>query len=133
MMGGWSNGQAYTGTMPFGRGPLYGTMMLPGGVHEQVWAAVAQELGLTYDQFQQELATKTLTQLAQEKGVSLDAIKNTARTAWANGINQLVEQGKLTREQADWMIQRMDTAGWPMLNGEQGRGFDPCWDNVDKF
>jgi hypothetical protein len=81
MMRGYGYGEPFTGTVPFGRGPmlgqggqgspLYGTMMLPGGVHEQVWTAVAQELGLNYDQLQTELKTKTLAQLAQEKDVTL--------------------------------------------------------------
>ena len=137
MMGNWSNSQAYTGTMPFGRGgmmrdyagrgaqgaPLYGTMMLPGGVHEQVWTAVAQELGLTYDQLQQELATKTLTQLAQEKNVAIEELQSAYKAAHKTALDQLVADGKLTREQADAMIQRMEAAGWPMLDGQcQG----PC-------
>jgi hypothetical protein len=131
----WGNGQAYTGTMPFGRGgaqgaPLYGTMMLPGGVHEQVWTAVAKELGLTYDQLQKELATKTLTQLAQEKNVAIERLQNVYKAAHKTALDELVADGKLTREQADAMIQRMEAAGWPMLDG-QGRGFGPCHDLDD--
>lgn len=135
-----SYGQPFTGTMPFGRGPMMGggqpytgtlpfgpgLMMAPGGVHEQMWTAVAQQLGLTYDQLQTELRTKTLAQLAQEKNVSLDTLKGIARTAWTNGVNQLVQQGKLTREQADWMIQRMDAMGWPMFGNAQGLGPGGC-------
>ncbi len=135
-----SYSQPFTGTMPFGRGPMMGggqlytgtlplgpgLMMTPGSVHEQMWTAVAQQLGLTYDQLQTELGTKTLAQLAQEKNVSLDALKNVAKTAWTNAINQLVQQGKLTREQADWMIQRMDAMGWPMFGNAQGWGPDGC-------
>jgi hypothetical protein len=121
MMGGWGSGQPFTGTLPFGPG----LMMAPGGVHEQVWTAIAKELGLTYDQLQAELKTKTLVQLTQEKGVSLDTLKNVAKTAWTDGINQLVQQGKLTREQADWMLQRMDATGWPMFGGGQGFGPGP--------
>ena len=71
---GWMHDEAYTGTVPYGRGPMmggpgynrpftgtvppgpmYGAMMEPDGVHEQVWTAIAQELGLTYDQLQTEL------------------------------------------------------------------------------
>ena len=137
-MRGWMHSEAYTGTMPYGRGgmmgreyagggaqgaPLYGTMMLPGGVHEQVWTAVAQELGLTYDRLQEELATKTLTQLAQEKNVAIERLQNVYKAAHKTALDQLVADGKLTREQADAMIQRMEAAGWPMLDGQcQG----PC-------
>ena len=120
--GTWGNGQPYTGTLPYGRGgmlgaPLYGAMMLPGGVHEQVWTAVAQELGLTYDQLQQELATKTLAQLAQEKNVTLERLQDVYEAAHKTALDQLVAEGKLTREQADAMIQRMEAAGWPMFDG----------------
>ncbi len=44
MMQGWGYGQPFTSTVPFGPG----VMMAPGGVHEQVWTAVAKELDLTY-------------------------------------------------------------------------------------
>jgi hypothetical protein len=140
MVRGWMHSQTYTGTVPFGRGPmlgqggqggpLYGTMMLPGGVHEQVWTAVAQELGLTYDQLQAKLKTKTLEQLAQEKNVTLDKLQQVYKTAHKAALDQLVQEGKLTREQADQMIQRMDAAGYPMLNGA-GRGTCPCCGDDD--
>jgi hypothetical protein len=122
------NNQAYTGTMPYGRGgaqgaPLYGTMMLPGGVHEQVLTAVAKELGLTYDQLEKELATKTLAQLAQEKNVAIEKLQSAYKAAHTAALDKLVADGKLTREQADAMIQRMDAAGWPMFDGQrQGPG-----------
>jgi hypothetical protein len=140
MTRGYGNSQPFTGTVPFGRGPmmgqggqggpLYGVMMLPGGVHEQVWTAVAKELGLTCDQLQTELKTKTLEQLAQEKNVTLEKLQEVYKTAHKAALDKLVEDGKLTREQADWMIQRMDAAGYPMLNG-QGRGWGPCHDDDD--
>jgi hypothetical protein len=141
MMGNY--GQAFTGTVPFGRGgmmrgwsynqpltdtapigPMAGAMMAPGGAHEQVWAAIAQELGMTYDQLQTELRTQTLAQLAESKGVKLDKLQEVAQAAHKAELNKLVEEGKLTREQADWMIQRMDTAGSPLFGQE--RGGEPC-------
>ena len=146
MMGGWGYGQAYTGTVPFGHGPmmrdwgygkpltgttLYGLGMMGawGGpmsdMHTEIWTAVAKELGLTSDQLQAELSTKTLEQLAQEKGVKLEKLQEAAQSAWKTEINELVESGKLTREQADWMIQRMDAADFGMMFG-QGRGLGPC-------
>jgi hypothetical protein len=140
MMREYGYGQPFSGTVPFGRspmmglggqgGPLYGAMMLPGGVHEQVWTAVAQELGLTYDQLQAELKTKTLEQLAQEKNIKIEKLQQVYKTAHKAALDQLVQEGKLTREQADWMIQRMDAAGYPMLNGA-GRGMGPCYDDDD--
>jgi hypothetical protein len=137
---GWMHSQAFTGTVPFGYGPmmgqggqpgnpLYGAMMLPDGVHEQVWTAVATELGLTYDQLQVELETKTLDQLAQEKNVKIETLQEAYKTAHTAALNKLVEDGQLTREQADWMIQRVDATGLPMFG--QGRGFGPCHDDDD--
>lgn len=115
-------GQTFTGTVP--PGPMYSVMMAPGGVHDQVWTAIAKELGLTYDQLQTELRAKTLAQLAEDKGIKLERLQEVAQAAWKAAINKLVEDGKLTREQADWMIQRMDAAGFPMLGQGWGRG--PC-------
>ena len=140
MMRGYGYTQPFTGTVPFGRGPmmgqggqpgnpLYGAMMLPDGMHEQVWTAVASELGLTYDQLQAELKTKTLDQLAQEKNVKIETLQEAYQTAHKAALSKLVEEGQLTREQADWMIQRMDAAGFPMFG--QGRGFGPCHDDDD--
>ena len=137
---GYGYGEPFTGTVPFERGPmmgqggqgspLYGTLLLPGGVHEQVWTAVAQELGLTYDRLQTELEAKTLAQLAQEKNVTLDKLQQVYKTAHKAALDQLVQEGKLTREQADQMIQRMDQAGYPMLNGAR-RGTCPCHNDDD--
>ena len=145
MMRGWGYGQAYTGTVPFGGpmmrgwgygGPITGTTPFGPGMmgawggpmsdmHTEIWAAVAKELGLTLDQLQAELSTKTLDQLAQEKGVTLQKLQEAAQSAWKTEINDLVESGQLTREQADWMIQHMNSVGFGMMFG-QGRGFGPC-------
>jgi len=122
---GWGSSQPFTGTALFGPD----AMMTPGGAHEQVWTAIAKELGLTFDQLQTELETKTLAQLAEAKGVNLEKLQEVAKTAHKAALNKLVEEGKLTREQADWMIQRMDTASFPMFG--QGRGFGPCHDLDD--
>jgi len=123
MMRGWGYGQPFSSTVPFGPG----AMMAPGGLHDQVWTAVAKELGLSYDQLQAELRTKTLEQLAQGKNVTLDQLQEVAQAAWKAGIDKLVEEGKLTREQADWMIQHMDSGGFPNF----GLGQGPCYGNDD--
>jgi hypothetical protein len=124
MMRGWGNGQPFTGTVPFGPGMMGGLGGPMSSMHIDIWTAVAKELDLTYDQLQAELRTKTLGQLAQEKNVTLDKLQEVARSAWKAEINELVEAGTLTRQQADWMIQHMDTAGFPMLG--LGPGLGPC-------
>jgi antitoxin component of RelBE/YafQ-DinJ toxin-antitoxin module len=125
MMHGWGYSQSVTGTVPFGRG----AMMAPDGVHEQVMTAVAKELGLTYDELQTALQTKTLAQIAEDEGVELEKLQQVAQDAWKAAIEKLVTEGKLTREQADRMLQRMDAAGFPMFG--QGRGLGPCFDDDD--
>ncbi len=119
----------FSGTMPYGGGmmnwnnhaQLHNAMTLAphcvwcsagvsaNGMHQQVMTAVAAKLGMTYDQLIAALQNgQTIAQLAEAKGVSLEVLQQTANTARTTAINALVEQGVLTREQADWMIDHMD-------------------------
>jgi len=68
-------------------------------------AAIAKTLGLT----QTELMTamregKTIAELAQEKGVSTDAIVNAIVAAEKERLDQAVADGKLTQAQADALL-----------------------------
>jgi hypothetical protein len=121
---GWEYGSPFTGTVPYGPGMMGAWGGPMSNMHVDIWTAVAKELGLTYDQLQAELSPRTLEQLAQDKGVKLEKLQEVAKSAWKAEINELVEAGTLTREQADWMIQRMDAAGFPMLG--LGRGLGLC-------
>jgi len=115
----WGMMHNYTGTMPF-----HGSMMAAGGMHEQVMTAVATRLGMTYDQLITALQNgQTIAQLADAKGVSLEALQQVANTARANALNQLVQQGVITREQADWMLDRMNDM--PMFDLGAGNGACP--------
>jgi hypothetical protein len=127
-----------SGTMPLGRGMMGGRGMMNGmmggnhaqmhgamaganGMHEQVWTAVAKKLGLTYAELNTALQKgQTVAQLAQAKGVSLDELKTVALNAMKASFADLVKQGVLTQEQADWMLDRMDDM--PMFNFDQGFG-----------
>jgi hypothetical protein len=112
MMGG-----TYTGTMP-----MHGAMMGANGMHEQVWTAIAAELDMTYEELNTAVQSgQTVAQLAQARGISLDVLKTAALNAMRISFADLVEQGVLTQEQADWMLDHMDDM--PMFNFEQG--FDP--------
>lgn len=119
MMGGYGT---YTGTMPFGgMQGMHGAMMGTNGMHEQVWTAVATKLGLTYAELNTATQNgQTVAQLAQAKGVSLDALKEVAEDAIRASFADLVKQGVMTQEQADWMADHMDDM--PMFNFEQGYG-----------
>jgi hypothetical protein len=91
------------------------------GMHEQAWTAVAKKLGLTYAELNTAVQNgQTVAQLAQAKGVSLDALKTAALEAMKASFAELVKQGTMTQQQADWMLDRMDDM--PMFNFDQGFG-----------
>ena len=80
------------------------------------WAnydAVAEALGLTPEQLFSELhAGKTLQEIATARGVDLqnvyDALKASQVEAQKAAIEQAVTDGKLTREQADWLLKGLE-------------------------
>ena len=91
--------------------------------------SVAEILGLSEDDLAAQLKDgKTLADLAEEAGVDLQTLKDAAdaecRAAAQEAIKQAVEQavehGKLTREQADWMLEGL-TAGYTQRGGFWGR------------
>ena len=91
------------------------------GMHEQVWTAVAKKLGLTYAELNTALQNgQTVAQLAQAKGISLEALKTAALDAMKTSFAELVKQGVMTQQQADWMLDHMDNM--PMFNFDQGFG-----------
>jgi hypothetical protein len=106
----------YTNTMP-----MRGAMMGANGIHEQVMTVVAQKLGLTYAELNTALQNgQTVAQLAQAKGVSLDALKTVALDAMKASFADLVKQGVMTQAQTDAMLDHMDDM--PLYNFEQGTG-----------
>ncbi|MGQ9584918.1 MAG: hypothetical protein ACUVXG_05905 [Anaerolineae bacterium] len=107
------------------------------------WAAydaAAEALGLTPEGLFSELhAGKTLAEIAEAQGVEMEAVQealNAARIeAQKQAIEQAVEDGRLTREQADWMLEGLDKGffaagkmrgfGFGFGGGRGGRMF--CW------
>lgn len=136
----------YSSTMPYGgmhgdmmggRGQMGGmmngnmsamhdAMMAEGGLHETVMTAIAAELAMTYDELTTALQTQTLAQIAEAKGVALDALQQVATAARNAELDKLVTAGTLTQEQADWMKSRMQampnfgTGNCPMHTGQSG-------------
>ena len=119
----------FSGTTQIGRrmmggqgmmgGGMHGAMMGANGMHEQVMTAVAAKLGMTYAELNTALQSRqTIAQLAQAKGVSLDALKTVALDAMKASFADLVKQGVMTQAQADAMLDHMDDM--PMFNFEQG-------------
>ncbi len=99
------------------------------GWHGGLWTmfdTVAEALGLTPDELFAEShdAGKSLTEIAEEQGVDLDSVYDAMKTnraeAMREAIQQSVEDGTLTQEQADWMLEGLDQGFFP---GGRGFGF----------
>ena len=96
--------------------------------------AIAKALNLTPAQlFEQWHSGKTLDQIATAQGVDLKAVQEAANAArlqgLKDGIAQAVKDGKMTQEQADWLLQGLDKGfmkgGFGFGHGMRGgmRGF----------
>ena len=97
--------------------------------------ALAEKLGLSLDELQEKLsAGETLSEIAEAQGVDLEEVQEALSAekleAQKANIQQAVEDGKMTQEQADWMLQGIDQGFMPMRGGARGgRGgrFGGCW------
>ncbi len=90
----------------------------------QNFDAIAEALNLTPTQLFEELHSgKTLAEIAEAQGVDLAAVQEAANAArvqaMKDAIAQAVEDGKITQEHADWLLQGLDKG----FVGK-GRGFD---------
>jgi hypothetical protein len=99
-----------------------------GFMHEAFLAAIAPKLGLSAEALENELAAgKTLWQIAAEKGISSTEFQSLMLQARKEALSQLVAEGVLTQDQADWMISHMN---WMGQSGRGfGGGFAPCHGN----
>ena len=117
-MMGWNRGSGCGGGC--GGGVISGTNPM----HE----AIANTLGATTEQLYAERSEgKTLTQIAQERGVSEQQLTDAILAARKQLIDQAVEDGRITQAQADWMQTAMKTMIPLMLDAPfepgQMRGF----------
>jgi len=109
-----------------GRGMDLGLGFGPG----KSWAsfdAMAEALGLTPVELFTELHSgKTVEEIATAKGIDLQKVQdaaNAARVAERKAeIEQAVQDGKITQEQADWMLKGIEQGWMPMGRGGHGRG-----------
>jgi hypothetical protein len=105
-----------------------------GMMSETALEAAAEVLGMTADELSTQLwGGKTLADLAEEKGVDLedvrDAVSAAQEAALRDRIEQAVEDGNLTREHADWLLEGLDKGflgggrfgGWGAFRGCGGR------------
>lgn len=114
--------QEPTPTVPFGRhgggfgrgGFGRGGFGWAGGGQWTVFDTAAEALGLTPEEFFAELrAGKSLAEIAEEKGVDVQTVydaMNAARgEAREQALQQAVEDGRITQEQADQMLERLES------------------------
>ncbi len=79
--------------------------------------AAAKALNMTPEELSTQLwGGRTLADLAEKAGVDLqkvrDAVNQACVQALKDAIEQAVRDGRLTREQADWLLQGLDRGYW---------------------
>ncbi len=88
-----------------------------GLLHDEMIAYFSEQLGISVDDLNARLAAgETIAQIAYSQGLTLDEIQTLMTDARSQAIDQAVENGTLTQEQADWMNQ----SGTGMMNGGRG-------------
>ncbi len=95
--------------------------------------AAADALGMDVDELSNQLwGGKTLADLAEEAGVDLqevrDAVETARETAARDAIEQAVEDGALSRDHANWLLEGLEKGFWKGFGGGgrggfHGRGF----------
>ncbi len=116
--------QEPTPPIPFGwHGGGRGGFGWADGGQWTMFDTAAEALGLTPEELFAELrASKSLAEIAEEQGVEIEAVQdamNAARSeAMQQTIKQAVEDGSMTQEQADWMLEGLEKGFFP-----RGRGF----------
>ena len=103
-------------------------MYTSGGMHALVWNGLADAIGLTPDELNAELASgKTLTQIAETKGVSQEQLAVALEKSVKAGLDKAIADGVLTQEQAEQMLNHMGgNYSWMITYmGNFGGGFDP--------
>jgi hypothetical protein len=100
-------GDGMRGGLAEGTGPL----------HTYIQNALAEAFGLTVDELQaRHEGGQTLADLAVEQGLTVEQFRDIMTQARAVALNQAVADGVLTQEQADWMLERIESRGFGMKN-----------------
>lgn len=106
MMGGRGFGPGHMmrdGVEPGGWG------MMGGAYEDEMHAAIADVLGMTEQELEQAMweEGKTPWQLADEQGISQDDLWAAMQDAHTAVLSEMVADGVITQEQADWMQEHM--------------------------
>jgi hypothetical protein len=128
-----------TPSAPTPWGGAWGRMCRGAGI---ISDAVTELLGMTPEEiFTERSAGKTLSQIANEKGVTDQQVIDAVLAGQQEAIDQAVADGKITQEQADWLVARAKAlAPFQLSNpfaprGGRGgwhgrmRGGPGCWGN----
>jgi len=113
------------GMMAGGRGGMmsaYGANVdQDGPMHDTMVAALAEKLGLSVEDINTRLANgETMYQIAASKGLSTADLQALMSDVRAKAIDEMVKDGTLTQEQADWMKQRGGMMGGAGRGGMMG-------------
>lgn len=119
---------------PKGWGPGRGWGLGLGWGPGRSWAefdAAAEALGLTPEElFSQLHSGKTLAEIAEAQGVDLEkvweAVQAARVQAMKEAIQQAVKDGRMSQEQANWLLEGLEKGYFPMGRGF-GRGFGRGW------
>jgi hypothetical protein len=112
-------------TPPVGRGTMMGGGY--GAMHDYVEEALADKLGITEKDVEDALASgKTMYQIALDNGIKEADVPALLTEVHTTAFDKAVADGVITREQADFMLQRMTANGFnfgncPMQNGQGGQ------------
>ena len=111
-------------TPPVQRGGMRGG---DGPMHDYVEQALADKLGITEKAVEDALTSgKTMYQIALDNGVKEADVAALLTEVHTAAFDKAVADGVVTREQADFMLQRMTANGFnsgncPMQNGQGGQ------------
>lgn len=113
--------------MPYGRmhgrGGMMGGWMMDGNTLLDV---VADSLGLTVEEVLEELNQGiSIAELAENQGVAVETIIADFSEAHAEALQEAVDAGSITQEQADWMQQNMTAMIAAHVNQAWSGGFGP--------
>jgi D-serine deaminase-like pyridoxal phosphate-dependent protein len=90
--------------------------------------AAAAYLGLTEAELRDQLADKTLAEIAKDREKSVDGLVKALATAAEKRIDEAVADGRLTEEHANELKSELDDRIEALVNGKyrgHGRGFHP--------
>lgn len=85
---------------------MAGSEINRGLLHDAILDAFAEKLSLTVDELNTRLANgETMAEIATSEGLSIEEFQTTMEDIRNQAIEEAVQDGTLTREQADWLKQ----------------------------